>query len=91
MKNVVELKLIANWLGHPPGSIVKVGNRQATLMIGRGVAIKNEGGNENNGDKEITKKENFSSSVQTNKEEKVVKIQKRNIDKMVKSSINKNI
>ena len=84
MKNVVELKLTENWLGHPPGSVVKVGDKQAVLMIGRGIAVVNEG-------KKGKSEDDFGDTVQANHEEKVVKMQKRNMDKMIKGSINKNI
>ena len=88
MKNIVELKLTSEWLGHPPETIIKVGDKQSKLMIGRGVAIINNEGGGNGSEKE---KESSCGSTKVEQEEKVVKMQKRNMDKMIKGSINKTI
>ena len=89
MQNVVELKLTSEWLGNPPGSIVRVGTRQAEAMMIRKIAEINDGGGDDG--KQEKAKEDTGSAVKTGKEgdEKEVKMQKRVLDKQVKSSTNK--
>ena len=85
----VKLKLISNWMGNPEGSIVTVGERQAKSMLSRKIAkiIIDKEDKKNNGKE--TAKENASGEIQTGQEKEVGKLQKRNMDKMIKGSINK--
>lgn len=89
MQNVVELKLTNEWLGNPPGSIVRVGTRQSEAMLARKIAVISKGRNGDGGQEKV--KEGTGSPINTGKEEseKEVKMQKRVLDKQVKHSINK--
>ncbi len=82
MQNVVELKLTNEWLGNPPGSVVRVGTRQSEAMLKRKIAVINKGGDRDG------RQEETSGKIKTSEEgrEKEVKMQKRSFDKMVKSA-----
>ena len=81
---LIDIKLTGEWLGHPSGSLLKVDERRAAQMVARGTAMII--GDENG--KETAKKESSTSGSETTKEEKeiVSKMQRRDKDKMIKSS-----
>ena len=84
----MRLKLTSSWMGSPAGSIVKVGERQAKSMLSRKIAkIIIEEEVVGNGKKTTEKKESSGSSIQAQQEKEIVgKLQKRDRDKMIKSS-----
>ncbi len=81
-QKLVDIKLTGEWLGHPSGSLLKVDERRAKQMEERGVAMIMGG---NDGKQETAKKESAAAN-QERKEEISSKIQRRDKDKMIKSS-----